>query len=93
MNEHEKQERQLASPLSQSRLGPWPAEMHRGVAAGLSEPTLTPRWRPVITEGWIASRVSSENIGQTHRGKEIILSRFPSPQTSGRLLSLPVTST
>ena len=43
MNENEKQERQLVSPLSQSPLGPSPSEMHSRVVVGLSEPTLTPR--------------------------------------------------
>lgn len=56
MNGNEKQERQLASPLGQSRLGPSPSEMHSRVLVGLSEPTLTPGWSlppggRVIAEG------------------------------------------
>ena len=59
---------QLASPLTQSQLGPSASETHRRVVVGISEPTPTPlefaSWHPVITECSVTtSTVSSKNIG------------------------------
>lgn len=99
MNERESEARKATGFSQQVPVGPLAfRDAQKGgggaVRAHPDPPLEFASWRPVITEGWMTDCQQSQlREHRTDWGKEIILSPFPSPQTSKCLLNLPVMST